>query len=318
MPQISIIIPCYNCEKTIEQTLRSVIKQDFSDYEIVLVDDGSTDNSMEIIERMIQTTNVCIRIYRQTNAGVSAARNVGMDISRGRYVLFLDADDLLADGLLQAVGASMKDHPADTLCFLYTNRENLFHPLVSGARDTVSVPVSRLLERLTYSKRDVVFSSFVYDTRILARHGLRFVEGARYGEDWEFATKYLAHCDSAILLERYGYFYRIVTDSVTRTVLYSQTDAIAAAERSHAYLLEMGHAFAADFGDYMYPRAVFSVAHRFGKARNRELFARLRREYDLKDVMRRMLRNPNVDIKSKLAAAAYLVSPALFYLISKH
>ena len=318
MPEISVIIPCYNCARTIGQTLESVLKQDYDDYEIVLVDDGSTDDSMRVITHVMQTAGARVRVHTQTNAGVSAARNVGMDISRGRYLLFLDGDDLLADGLLQTISTTMKADPADTMCFWYTHQENLFHPLASEERTTRAVSVSHLLERLTYSKRDVVFCSFVYDSQILKQYDIQFVEGARYGEDWEFTTKYLAHCETARMLEQYGYFYRIVADSVTRTVHYSQTDAIAAAERTHAYLRDMEHVFTADFGAYMYPRAVFSVAHRFGKARNKELFTRLRREYDVQDVMKRMVRNPNVDVKSKLAAAAYLISPGLFYLISKH
>lgn len=146
-------------------------------------------------------------------------------------------------------------------------------------------------------------------------HNLQFVENAKYGEDWEFTTKYLAHCACACLLECYGYFYRTVAGSVTRTVGYSQADAIGAAQRTAAYLKTMHHPFADVFEEYMYPRAVFSVAHRFGHAGNRELFQRLRREHDMKQVMRRMVRNPNTDGKSRLAAAAYLISPWLFYLI---
>lgn len=99
-------------------------------------------------------------------------------------------------------------------------------------------------------------------------------------------------------------------------IRYDHVDAIAAAERTHGYLVSCGHPFAEAFGEYMYPRAVFSVAHRFGQARSRELYMRLQKDYDVKTVMIRMVRNPNVDFKSKLAAGAYLINPWLYYLIS--
>lgn len=318
MPEISVIIPCHNCGGTIARTLESVLKQDFGDYEIVVVDDGSSDDSMQTIDRILRTSGAPIRVHRQANAGVSAARNVGMAMSRGRYLLFLDGDDLLADGLLQAVSDTMKAKRMDMLCFRYTRREEQLCPIQMNDHAVETVEVSDLLKKLTYSKRDILFCSFAYDSGIIRKYDIQFTAGARYGEDWEFTTKYLAHCSSAGMLEQCGYFYRMVATSVTSTIRYSQTDAIAAAERTHVYLRDMGHPFAADFGEYMYPRAVFSVAHRFGNARDRALFARLLREYDVKDVMKRMLRNPNVDVKSRLAAAAYLIHPELFYLICVH
>lgn len=87
---ISIVIPLYNKEKQIANTLQSVFKQTFQDFEIVVVDDGSTDNSVEEVEKF---TDSRIRLIHQTNAGVSAARNRGIEEARGELIAFLDADD---------------------------------------------------------------------------------------------------------------------------------------------------------------------------------------------------------------------------------
>lgn len=314
MPEISVVVPCYNCAETIAQTVRSVTGQDFDDLELILVDDGSADETPALLQKLAAEDGR-IRLHRQSNAGVSAARNQGIRLCRGRYLLFLDGDDLLAPGLFRLIHEVMTATPADTLCFLFTRREEELVPVGQAPGTVEQTAVLPLLERLTFSKRDVSFCNFVYDAQLLKSAGVLFTEGARYGEDWEFATKYLAHCSGAYLLKEYGYFYRTVEHSVTRTVGYSQTDAISAAQRATDYLNAMRHPFADVFAEYMYPRAAFSVAHRFGHSRNRELFNRLRREYDMEDVMRRMARNPHVDVKSKLAAAAWLVSPWLFYLI---
>ena len=87
---ISVVIPLYNKEEQIADTLQSIFAQTFQDFEIVIVDDGSTDNSVEEVEKFDDSR---IRLIHQTNAGVSAARNRGIEEARGELIAFLDADD---------------------------------------------------------------------------------------------------------------------------------------------------------------------------------------------------------------------------------
>ena len=96
---ISVVIPLYNKEKQIRATLESVLSQAFQDFEIVIVNDGSTDRSVE------EAAAVCdkrIRVVHQKNAGVSAARNRGIEEARGEFIAFLDADDRWKSEYLQA------------------------------------------------------------------------------------------------------------------------------------------------------------------------------------------------------------------------
>lgn len=90
IPLCSIIIPTYNREKTILQSVESVLSQTFSDTEIIIVDDGSTDNTKSIIE---QINDSRILYVRQTNAGAPSARNHGISLARGKYISFQDSDD---------------------------------------------------------------------------------------------------------------------------------------------------------------------------------------------------------------------------------
>jgi len=91
MPEISVIIPVYNKEKYIKNTLKSVLRQDFTDYEIIIIDDGSTDRSIEIIKELNLPD---IQIIQQANQGVAVARNKGAEMATGKILSFLDADDL--------------------------------------------------------------------------------------------------------------------------------------------------------------------------------------------------------------------------------
>ena len=89
---VSVIIPVYNVEKYISKTVESVINQDYSNVEIILVDDGSPDNSNKIIDEMARRDHRIVCIHKE-NGGVSSARNAGLKIAKGEYVTFIDGDD---------------------------------------------------------------------------------------------------------------------------------------------------------------------------------------------------------------------------------
>lgn len=97
-PFLSVIIPLYNKESYINDTIHSVLNQSFCDFEIVVVNDGSKDNSLEVVRRIDDSR---IRVFNQENAGVSVARNRGMNEAQGEYLFFLDADDILLDGAFE-------------------------------------------------------------------------------------------------------------------------------------------------------------------------------------------------------------------------
>ena len=105
---ISVVIPLYNKEPIIEKTLKSVLSQDYSDFEVVVVDDGSTDNSVAIVESIGDPR---IRLIKQENGGPSKARNTGVKNAKGEWILFLDADDELLPGALRMFYDAINSHP---------------------------------------------------------------------------------------------------------------------------------------------------------------------------------------------------------------
>ena len=106
---ISIIIPLYNKEDCIVKTIESITTQDFEDYEIVVVDDGSKDNS---VEKVMSIQDQRIKIFRKSNGGPASARNYGVKNALGKYGLFLDADDTLEPGSLKVLARLIQKEPS--------------------------------------------------------------------------------------------------------------------------------------------------------------------------------------------------------------
>lgn len=120
MPLCSIIIPVYNAEKTIERCLNSILECSFDDYEIVLVNDGSTDNSLSLCKAFAEK-NYQIKLYDYPNAGAGAARNRGIEHSQGKFIMFCDADDWFDTEKLDELLCGMEEQMEniDLLCFDY-------------------------------------------------------------------------------------------------------------------------------------------------------------------------------------------------------
>lgn len=127
MPQISVIIPLFNKEYFIENTLESVKAQTFSDFEIVIVNDGSTDNSVKIVENF---TDNRIKIFHTENKGVSSARNFGIEKASGKYIAFLDADDIWKNDFLQTIYLLIATYPEEKVfsCAIEIENGNKIFP----------------------------------------------------------------------------------------------------------------------------------------------------------------------------------------------
>ena len=116
MAKISVIIPVYNVEKYLRECLDSVVNQTYKDIEIICINDGSIDNSLKILEEYSQNDNR-IKIFNQTNQGVSVARNIGTKESSGEYIMFVDSDDWIEKDCVELVYNKIKEKNSDICCF---------------------------------------------------------------------------------------------------------------------------------------------------------------------------------------------------------
>ena len=167
---ISIVVPVYNAAPYIENTVQMVLQQTYQDFELILVDDCSTDNSVALLEELLeQRKDVRLRLVKkERNQGAAAARNTGLDMASGRYIAFLDADDVWLPHRLEAGLRFMEEKKAGFVFSAYEFGDEQ----ARGTGKIVHVP-----EKLTYRKalsRTVVFTTTtLFDTTLVPKELLR-------------------------------------------------------------------------------------------------------------------------------------------------
>ncbi|MEA5046221.1 MAG: glycosyltransferase [Petrimonas sp.] len=149
-PRVSVIIPVYNTEAYVEEAVRSIMNQTFRDLEIIIVDDGSTDNSLTVIKKLAIEDNR-IAYYPQTNQGQSVARNVGIEKARGEYIYFMDSDDVLEE---EAFASCVEMVAWEKLDFVLFNAEILNEHDCFDLRFDYKKP--RLDEHVVYSGKSMI------------------------------------------------------------------------------------------------------------------------------------------------------------------
>ena len=138
MVKLSFIVPVYNVEKYLRKCVISLVHQDFENYEVILVDDGSTDGSSKICDELCETISderLAIRVIHQPNAGVGAARNAGLKVAKGEYVCFVDSDDYWEPNVLGTLMAQVEREKLDVLRFDYRNVRLVRDEGISGLVD---------------------------------------------------------------------------------------------------------------------------------------------------------------------------------------
>lgn len=203
-PDFSVIIPVYNAESSILRCMESLKKQSGYSYEILVIDDGSTDSSGEICDRFA-AENSEFRIYHRENQGPSNARNFGLQLARGKYIAFVDSDDFVADNYFEKIGAGFRQSGSDILFIGYTDCS------VDGKRGLSHVPKqysSDFYEMIAkLSENDLFGYTWSKVFRRTAIQNCRFCEELDLFEDEIFVCDVLSGCHSISIVEYPIYYY---------------------------------------------------------------------------------------------------------------
>lgn len=226
-PLISVIVPVYNCEKYLEKCIRSIIKQTYSNIEIILIDDGSTDNSGKICDKYQSNKIVVIH---QKNRGQAAARNAGIKLAKGEYIGFVDSDDWIDSKMYEVLLKNMETAGADISCCGIAKVDNkhfdLFNKEMIDYKEYLPVEALDILidnKIITSSPCDKLYKS-----RILKNAFMR--EGVIF-EDFDIMPKWLVEANKIVYTSKPLYYYRTTYNSTMSNHSIKRFDELAASRK---------------------------------------------------------------------------------------
>lgn len=196
--QYSVIIPVYNAEGTLRRCLNSLVNQQFSDYELLLINDGSTDGS-DAICREYASAYSCARYLTKENGGVSSARNLGLEQAKGEYILFVDSDDYVSENYFASLSRALESNAADLLMFGYCNFGGVSTEWNTGVfHEDAEIGIAK---RISSAMQQYLFSSLwskAFKKQIIEQNSIRFANDLAIGEDFAFIFTYAMHIRSLI------------------------------------------------------------------------------------------------------------------------
>lgn len=213
MPEVSIVVPIYNVERYLKQCLDSIIAQTFSDFEAILVDDGSTDDSGKICDEYA-LIDWRFRVFHQQNAGPSEARNTGINNCSGKYIYYLDSDDWLDKNAIEMLHREISRKQSSFVACGYYVESN--HPRIvipdGKTSETNSEDILLLFAR---KKLSYALWNKMYTSEIILQNEIWFYPGIKYVEDHAFNLKYISFCDDLKVLPLPLYHYRSRDGQIT-------------------------------------------------------------------------------------------------------
>lgn len=211
MDLVSIVVPVYNSHQYINECVDSILSQSYTEFELILVDDGSVDNSFTMCEQYALRDRR-VRVIHQNNRGASAARNVGINAATGKYLCFVDSDDWIRSGYIADLVRDLSPNEGDGLVIHGLKEFNLKREMI---RD-VSFPERKLVGKdvaLAFTEMEVYNSGYsaskLYSLRLINQYHIRFNEEIIHAEDMLFMLDYLKHANYVKFNSISNYIYEL-------------------------------------------------------------------------------------------------------------
>lgn len=200
---ISIIIPTYNCEKTIQKTIMSCINQKYKNIEIIIINDGSKDNTEKILLDLQKEDNR-IKYYNKINGGVSSARNFGVKHASGDLICFLDSDDLLKNDFIIKMKNQINNSKSD-IC--YCGYDIFIKDQIKRINNRFNI--KKTLEYYLMGKTSVQTGCWMIKRNLIERNYLKFDENLSWGEDIDFFVRLIKSTDKITCVEENLVLYNV-------------------------------------------------------------------------------------------------------------
>lgn len=310
---VSVVIPVYNVEDYIVDCLNSIQNQSFKQFEVVIVNDGSTDSTMEIVNDYLKNVSFKYTVINQQNRGIAASRNVGLNASKGKYIIFVDSDDMLKSNCLERMYSICVDKKADMCCVPYTHDETF----QNSTDDICTVLYNRQeMSDIFLKRKKVVFlSSTMFNRDFINGNGILFDEKCKYSEDliflWSciFATNKIAYCNEQM------YFYRRRPNSIMTSA--KLMDIFSGIEQFEFNVAQWRKKYGDCFADFNYieNRWKLGVIRSSSMILDKKSYAQLYKKVCARDVCLQVLK---VGIlKERVYALTGIISPWFIKAVSK-
>lgn len=236
---ISVIIPCYNVEEHIERVVASILIQTFEDFELLIINDGSTDNTANILLR-IKELDPRIRVVNKVNQGVSMARNTGLDLATGKYVVFVDGDDWVDAKFLENY-IMLLQNDGDAL--IYQSFVSVFSDKqIEEKLPKVIFEKDKLADALIILEQKRCLGGAcnkIFSRDIIQQNNIRFDKRFSYGEDKIFTLEYLHYVNTIIFSDQCGYYYNRTTESSLSKKHHKASELLVFVEKEYELFLNL-------------------------------------------------------------------------------
>ena len=316
-PEISIIVPVYNVEKYLKRCIDSILNQSFTDFELILVDDGSTDNSGEIIDEYA-IKDERIKVIHKENGGLSSARNVGIEYSKGNYIAFVDSDDYINKNMYKILYKNAIKYNAEiSICnfeYVYENDD------VDEEQDIISEKISvnnniESLEKL-YSSENIQFIvawNKLYKKNLFEK--IRYDYG-KYHEDEFIIHKLLYKCNKSVYCYDKLYYYLQRNGSIMGSSFnVNKLDVLDAMKERMDFFREI-HLKELEYktqNNYLYYFLDYYFRTKY-ELNNNDMLRYMKKQF--KGILKYLLSNPNYNLKAKLLWSLFAINPILYQLIN--
>jgi len=276
MPEVSVIIPCYNQAQYLTQSVQSVLEQTFTDWECIIINDGSTDQTQSLALSLAGKDSR-IRCVIQANKGLAAARNRGLDEAAGRYIQFLDADDWIAPGKFELQLAVLKTTPALSLSYCDYERyfDDPMRPMPYRERFSPHLDPNKALLDLALNwenELSIPTHCFLFDARFFTEQRIRFDETLPNHEDWDCWMQILTTDPLILFVPDMLATYRYRPDSMSGNLNVMRRGFIRAVNKQkiafrendemYGVLCEKLRRVKSEYRDFTLPRQVYRDARK--------------------------------------------------------
>lgn len=314
MSEISIIVPVYNVEKYLENCIESILNQTFKDFELILVDDGSTDNSGKICD-IYEKKDSRIKVIHKNNGGLSSARNTGLDIACGKYVGFIDSDDSIHPRMYEMLYDLIKKYESDISCCNYKKIYDIFKDEYENVNSLEVIEMSNIEAIKNLYDKEIGVKLVIACNKLYRKNlfdNIRYKVG-RLHEDEFMAHRILYNSKKITYVDNELYYYLQREGSIMSKKSYKRkVDALLSKSDRMRFCNKVGLTSMSDNICKIYEFDFFNLYKQLLNecSVNAEFLKEIRRDFILNLYI--LLRQKDIHIKEKISCLIFAISPKVY------